>query len=329
LRFLSWLYAGLVRLAVCFYRSPLTRSHDLGRPVVSVGNITWGGVGKTPVVAWLVRYFLDKGVRPAVLARGYRPEGGAAAGNDETRMLEMFFPGVPVIAGRDRARSARAALAAGPVDVFILDDAFQQWRVKRDLDVVLIDAARPFGNGFLLPRGPLREPLTSLKRADIVLLTKTGAAGDGLEPLRRDLRRFNPGALLVETDHRPGGLTRLFDGRQEELSALEGSGVCLLSAIGDPASFERLVRQQGADVRSRFFFPDHHAFTGADIGAVVRACGERARTRVVTTAKDAVKLNELPRELFGGLEVLVLNLNIVFLKGREAFLARRDALLQP
>ena len=326
LRVLSAGYALAVRAWRAVYAYQLLPVRGLGKPVISVGNITWGGVGKTPFVEWLIKHFLEIGLRPAILTRGYMPrsEGEvSSAGSDEVLMLREKFPAVPVAPGRDRRSSAQRVLSQHPVDAFILDDGFQQLAIKKDLNIVVIDAANPFGNRFLLPRGPLREPLSSLRRADVFVLTKTDQAAGPLAPLEAQLQSWNRAAVLVETVHRPvsfsvlanraGGMT---------LADIQGCPVFLLSGIGDPGSFAKSVAGLGAVIRDREFFADHYCFSSRDVESIARRCREKNIRVIIMTAKDAVKWRADFDRSVSALPVLVLNIEIEVTKGKEALLAR-------
>src|SRR3989344_3685960 len=164
----SILYGVVVRALVLIYKFRLAPSCRLGKPVISIGNITLGGVGKTPLVECVVRFLKDKGLEPVVLIRGYGAD--KQVGSDEAKLLEESLPGIPVLVGANRVKNARDFLTRNAADVFVLDDGFQHWRLRRDLDIVAINATNPFGNRHLLPRGILREPLSALRRADIFVL---------------------------------------------------------------------------------------------------------------------------------------------------------------
>ncbi|HQO57350.1 MAG TPA: tetraacyldisaccharide 4'-kinase [Candidatus Omnitrophota bacterium] len=323
LRFLSMLYALVIRIWLAAYDRRFLPVKELGKPAVSVGNITWGGVGKTPFVEWLARYFLECKVRPAILTRGYMPSQGGRAlfsGSDEARMLQKKFPDMPVVAGRDRRKGAREILSQRAVDVFILDDGFQHRGVKRDLDIVLIDTTNPFGNRFLLPRGSLREPLSSLRRADVFVLTKTDQTPGVLDVLKDQLKTWNPSAIFVETIHQPVSFSASRSGMA--LADIKGHPVCLVSGIGDPGSFEKMVVGLGALVRDTKFFPDHHCFSAGDVEDILQSCQTQGIRVIIMTAKDAVKWPEDFECSSSGLKVLVLNMDIKITKGKEALLAR-------
>ncbi len=331
LRLASFLYVFFVRMILGAYAVKLLPVHDLEKPVLSVGNITWGGVGKTPFVEWLTEYFLSRNLKPAILTRGYMPQRrrwqGCPPESDEVLMLRRRFPQVPVVIGKDRVRGAKAVLRRTPVGMFILDDGFQQWGIRKKLDIVLIDATNPFGNGFLLPRGPLREPLSSLKRADIFVITKAHLERGRLDSLTKKLNRVNPQALVVESVHQPRSLVSLLSQRKMDFSLIAGQNVCLVSSIGDPASFERTVQQQGAVVKERFYFMDHECFLPSDLQRITEACQRQGIKQVIITAKDAPKLHPGEDPFFSDLQILILNMVIQITRGREAFVDRVNSVL--
>lgn len=298
------LHRAAVRVRNAAYDRGWLPSTRLVVPVISVGNLSTGGTGKTPLCAFVARELAARGWKPGFLSRGYR---AAADGlNEEAHLLERACPGVPHVQDPDRVRGGRALVQAG-VDAIVLDDGFQHRRLRRDLDLVLVDATRPWGlpraSGgpapvcALLPRGFMREPLASLARADAILLSRTEQVDLALlEELERAILRAAPGRPILRTRHR----TRcLVDerGLETDPGLLAGLDVDLVSAIGNPDAFEKSVRATGAIVREHRVFPDHHAYRASDLEGL----GGGAR-KLVTTAKDAVKLGRL-RASFMTLEI--------------------------
>jgi tetraacyldisaccharide 4'-kinase len=259
-------------------------------PVISVGNLTLGGTGKTPLVAWVCRRLLELGRQPAVVSRGYAARPGEQS--DEAAELEILLPGVPHLADRDRLAGAAAATAAG-ADVVVLDDGFQHRRLRRDLDVVAIDATDPFGCNHLFPRGLLREPLRGLARADAVVVTRA----DGLPPAERDRIRRQvaaarpglPPVVWLETEHRPAGL-RAASGQTTPLAALRGRPVAAFCGIGNPAAFRRTLVETGATIVGFQSFADHHPYGAADLASLAAWAEQTAAGLVVTTLKDLVRI---------------------------------------
>lgn len=324
------LFGVLAGLRGALYDRGWLPSESLPAPVVCVGNLTAGGTGKTPMVAWVVRELARRGLRPGVVSRGYGARTASGA-NDEHALLAAELPGVPHAADRDRVRAGRELLERG-CGAIVLDDGFQHRRLQRDLDLVLVDSTRPWGlppppNGgdsvcALLPRGLLREPVRALARAAAVILTRVDQADPrALAALRERLLATAPGIALATAEHRPRGLQRL--GRAERASAesLSGVRVELVSGIGNPDAFERSVRDLGAEVAAHRRFGDHHSYVAQDLAGL-----GRGGLRVVTTAKDAVKLAPLAER--AGLEGWVLEVEIAVRDGASVLAALLDSLPQ-
>lgn len=330
LRVLSWGYGRGVAARQAFYRARLLPIRRVGCPVVSVGNLTAGGTGKTPCAIFLARRLIGQGWRPAVLLRGYGRTGGsglvvasagwglltgAAEAGDEGSLLAESLPGVPIILGGDRARAAELALSRCGADLCILDDGYQHLRLHRDLDILLLDARSPFGNGALLPRGLLREPPGAIGRADLVILTRADQARDP-EGAEAAARRRNPRAPLLRAVHRPVSLVRLSDGAVLPPQALAGQTVAALSAVASPAAFEAALRDLGASVAAAFRFPDHHRYREAELAEAGREGRAAGAALLVTTAKDRAR-GGLPGAA-GGLPVVVLEVEFAVTHGLGA-----------
>ncbi|HIG12532.1 MAG TPA: tetraacyldisaccharide 4'-kinase [Planctomycetes bacterium] len=305
------------------YDHRLLPSVTLDAPVVSVGNLTVGGTGKTPMVVWLAQEFARRGRRVGLLSRGYGAWETGAGLNDEGRLLAELLPGVPHIQRPDRVAGGRELLLLG-VDLILLDDGFQHRRLKRDLDLVLIDAMRPFGlpdpddQGRpvcdVLPRGLLREDTGSLKRAQAVILTRSdGVSAERLSELEEQLEREAPGLPRSLARHRASGLRR--GSERLELAQLRGKAVVLVSGLGNPAAFEKSARDLGAEVRGVHTFADHHEYTESDVQPLLAEDSE-----LLVTAKDAVKLETL------GLPHLVLEVEFEITRGERVLAALLDAL---
>jgi tetraacyldisaccharide 4'-kinase len=297
-------YAAAVALRNRMYDRRLLAVRTLPRPVVSVGNLTAGGTGKTPVVRWLALKLREEGRRVAILSRGYRAAGGAGALGDEQVMLDRLLNGagaapgalpVTIRANPDRFAAAEAALRQSPeTEVFLLDDGFQHRRVARALDIVLINCTEPFGHGRVLPRGLLREPLAGLRRAAVVVLTHA----DRVDEARRErieeeiLRRRRPGVAIFRAVHVPVAF-RSGDGDVLPLGALRARRVFAFSGLASPEAFERDVRKLCGSYAGHQWFADHHTYTPQD-GARVQGAARAAGADVlVTTEKDWAKLVDL------------------------------------
>lgn len=265
----------------------IRRSVELGRPTVSVGNITTGGTGKTPMVLYLARQLQAMGGSPAVLTRGYH-------GGDEARQMQTELgPGVPVEVNPDRAAGARAVLARQPqTQVFILDDGFQHRQVTRDLDLVLIDATDPFGLGHLLPRGLLREPIGALRRADAVILTRIEqVTADEIASLDRRITDIT-GQPPVAYAAMAWSAVRHED-EQHSVDALKRLRVIGVCGIGNPSPFEGALRKASAEVVDVYRFADHHLYTAADRERLEQAAADARADALVMTEKDWVKWSAL------------------------------------
>lgn len=282
------------------YRAGILRSHPAPVPAISVGNLTVGGTGKTPFVRWLVTELSSRGATPGILHGGYA--------DDEPALHRRWFPDLAVVTGRDRVRGAEEAVAGG-ADVLVLDDAFQHRRIRRDLDVVLVAAERWTDRPRLLPRGPYREPLRALKRADVVVVTRRRAGPDEAAAVARTVRERTPVPVAVVHLAPAGWLT--MDGAPREGSP--GAGVAV-AAIGQPDAFFRQVEAQGVRLAARLAFRDHHEYGPDDLEGIREAAGGQA---VITTAKDAVKL----ATWLADADVWVLDQSVQFDEGREAVVA--------
>ena len=327
LRIPAFLFGRLSGLRGRMYDRGILPSARLDAPVVCVGNLSVGGTGKTPMVLHLAEALAARGRRPGILSRGYKAPSPDQP-NDEARLFGVLAPDVPHVADADRVRGGRRLLGQG-VDVVLLDDGFQHRRLARDLDLVLVDATRPWGlpatDGAepvqaVLPRGLLRESPRALRRADAIVLTRADQVDDAERArLEDELFAHAPGKPILWAVHRPAGL-RSLRGGEEVLSDLEGRTVDLISGIGNPDAFEASVRSMGAAVGRHERRPDHHAFRVEDFAPF-----QDSDHWIVTTAKDAVKLVDvLPEELTARVRVLAIQLAIT--RGAVVLEALLDAL---
>ena len=281
-------YGGLLRLRNTWYDS-LALPKWLDVPVISVGNLTVGGTGKTPMCGWLCRTLLDRGLKPAVLSRGYRASREGLA--DELVMLSRQFPQAVLVAHPDRYRAGLMATECYGAQAVILDDGFQHRRVGRDLDLLLIDTTRPFGFGHVLPRGLLREPARGLLRADCVVLTRCDQTEpQQVETLQAEIRRLHPQVPMVRAVHRPRGFTGL-DGKPMEVGS--GTRIGCFSGIARPDAFEQTLAAYGIRPADTQQWPDHHEYTAADADLIRRWVEQAKLDKLVTTEKDAVRLAAL------------------------------------
>lgn len=321
-------YGAAVRVRNAGYTLGLLPAHRLPCRVVCVGNLTVGGTGKTPTVIAVARRLREAGRTVCVLLRGYGRAGTAVEAvsdgrdilrdwrqaGDEAVLLAGSLPGVPVVVGGDRVEAGRLAVGRFGPHTILLDDGFQHRRLHRDVDVVLLDATDPFGGGRLLPLGCLREPVSALRRAHAILVTRTDQAGD-LGSLRRRLGECAPGIPVAWTIHQPCRVVDLCSGREGPPESLQGKRVLAVSGIANPDSFHRTLRQLGATPAKVLTFPDHHAFTREDrarMGSEARAAGAEY---ILTTEKDAVRLGaDLPADA----PTLALGIEVKIIEGGEA-----------
>lgn len=331
---LSGIYYLGLKIIQLLYKLRILRKARLKAKVISVGNLTVGGTGKTPAVERIAGLLQEKGRKTAILSRGY---GGkiqnskckiqnygsrvavvtdgkkillsAKEAGDEPYLLAQNLSGVPIVIGKDRIKSGNYCLANFDTETFILDDGFQYQSLERDLDVLLIDSLNPFGNGHLLPRGILREPLESLKRADLFILTRTDQAGN-LAGLKDRVRKINSFAPILESIHAPCYLEDLKSKRRLDLEFVENKEVLALSSIAHPESFEKTLKNLKAIIMKRLRYSDHYLYTKEDLEEITskaRGC------LIVTTQKDGVRLEPLLENE----SVLALRIKLKITKGQE------------
>lgn len=343
---LAALYGGAIRVRSLLYSSGAFGSHRLPFPCISVGNLTLGGTGKTPLVHWMARLLQSNGFQVSILSRGYRgnhekpgilvSDGerilcSARDCGDEPYWLAGRLQGVRVAVCRDRLRAARLAEDEGrsklqtpnsktPTTIYLLDDGFQHRRLHRDLDIVVLDSTDPFGGGRLLPAGHLREPASALERADWAVLSRSHAARE-IGDLAKRLREEFPRLRVFRAGHRTSGFVRLSDQREFPPKALEGRRAAVLSAIGRPDIFSGDLEKAGLIVAQETFFRDHHWYTPRELQRVGAAVSEKKADLIVTTEKDAVRLAgmQLPTD-----EVYAMRIELVW-DDPPAF---REALLE-
>ena len=288
LRVASWVYGCGVWLRNRLYDWGWKRIEAASVSVISVGNLTVGGTGKTPCVEYVARFLSDRGHRVAILSRGYGAGDGIA---DEALVLEENLPDVPHLLGADRAELARTAIEELESDVLVLDDGFQHRRLARALDLVLIDATQPWGYGHLLPRGLLRESPRELKRAHAVILTRCDLVEESqLAAIRNRVARVAPKLPVLETEHRPLAW-RDANGREMPVENMQGVAAGAFCGIGNAGAFFETLHRVGVSIRERREYADHHRYTRADVDDLERwAEGLPADAVLLTTQKDLVKL---------------------------------------
>lgn len=348
-RWILWCFSGLFRFAVWVkmvrFRRGWTKQHYLGTHVISIGNITVGGTGKTPVVELIARTLSQRKLKPAILSRGYKSKklpdaqewlsrkngeliaaenmpkvvsnGGKPLldvqyAGDEPWMLAKNLPGVCVVVDKNRVKGGRFAVAELEADILILDDGLQNLPLAHSTDIVLVDQNAPFGTGQMLPRGTLREPARNLCRADYILITKCD--GSSNTALIKKIRRFNKNAEIIECTHGPQYLENVFSGERMELDELDDKYVAAISGIAVPESFEKILRKLGASVEFHRVFSDHHSFNQKEIDRFMTRCVQRDIEYIITTEKDAVRFMK-PTEL--DVPIYFLRIEVDILEGTD------------
>jgi tetraacyldisaccharide 4'-kinase len=299
---MSLVYALIQGMRTGLYRTGIVGLRKLPRPVISIGNIAAGGTGKTPLTAYIARLLMAQGLKAAVLSRGY---GGTLEGQtaivsngqgillspdqcgDEPFLLAKSVPGLAVVIGSDRHAAGQLALQAFSPDIFLLDDGFQHLRLHRDLNILLLDCTRPFGNGWTLPAGLLREPKRAVERADLIILTRCSEGGMAISPV--------PDKPCCRARHDLGDLLPLTGGGPLPFEALRGKKVVAFSGIAEPQAFVDGLRRQGLQVIAALSFPDHVVYSDARIAEIEDLLRTSAADYAITTEKDGVKLGRLPQ----------------------------------
>ena len=323
---LSLLYRVGVQIRFFLYDHGILKKERLSCTVISVGNITVGGTGKTPVVQYLARFLTGRGRKPVILSRGYKgkvrgkvqvlsgsagPLPGCEEAGDEPFLLAKKLKTVAVVVGKDRVYAGRHALRMFSPDTLLLDDGFQHLKMERDIDIVIIDVQNGFGNGSLLPRGTLREPLKSLARADLILLNK-GSAPDDYCKLEQEVRRWNGTAPVFYSSYRAESVWCLKTGEKYPPEFLQGKKLMALSGIANPGYFRLLLTRLGAEVISHLPFPDHHSYTAQDLPCIMQK--SQGSDLIITTEKDGVKLKQ---KVFENLPLFMLEVSLEVSREKE------------
>src|SRR5437762_3422408 len=343
---LSFIYERIVQLRLYFYRKRILRERALGCLVISIGNLTVGGTGKTPIVEKFARALQTGGRRVAILSRGYksvpRPSKrswvdrlqkqvidpprvvsdgkslllDSLTAGDEPYMLAHNLKDVIVLVDKDRVKSGLFAIDKWKVDTLLLDDGLQYLHLKHRLDMVLVDRQAPFGNEFLLPRGTLREPPRNLRRASYIFITKN--TGQPNDTLIARIRRYNRTAEIIECAHRPLYLQNIYTGERLSLDRLHGLFVGSICAIAAPESFEGALKNLGAQVDLSLRYIDHHYYTESELRSFINRCIRHDLALIITTEKDAVRMPRLP-EADVKVPIYFMRVEIGILSGHETW----------
>jgi len=344
LQLLSYLFSGIAQLRFWLYRHRILHDQPLGCLVVVVGNLTVGGTGKTPVVEKFARALQERGRKVAILSRGYKSKAppvwkkwwwalthaaeppprivsdgkqvllDSEQAGDEPYMLARNLPGVIVLVDKNRVKSGAYAIRKFGCDTLVLDDGFQYLPLKGQLNLLLVDKTNPFGNGHLLPRGILREPIKHLRRASYVFLTKSNGERDA--ELEATIQKYNPGVDVIECAHQPQYLQRFGLMERQPLSFLKGRRVLAFCGIATPESFEKFLRDLGAVIVARERFLDHYRYAEEDFVELTALAKKEGAECLVTTEKDAVRI---PHDRTWDLPLYYLRLEIEILRGASDF----------
>src|SRR6266513_172838 len=341
---LSFVYDRLVQLRLYFYRKRVFRERALVCLVISIGNLTVGGTGKTPIVEKFARALRAGGRRVAILSRGYKsvprrsknkswnpfakknPEPPRIVSDGKTLLLDSLTAGdepymlannlkdVIVLVDKDRVKSGLYAIREMQADTLLLDDGLQYLHLKHRLDIVLVDRQAPFGNEYLLPRGTLREPPRNLRRESYIFITKS--TGEPNDDLIKRIRRYNRTAEIIECAHQPLHLQNVFTGEQLPLESLRDTYIGSICGIAAPESFEEGLQKLGARLELSKRFTDYHRYTEAELNSFITRCVRRDLEMIVTTEKDAVRL---PRLMKTDVPIYFLRVEIQILSGHESW----------
>jgi len=345
LRMLSMIFTVLVQLRLFLFKHGLFRPHTLGCQVISIGNLTVGGTGKTPIVEIFARTLQKSGRKVAILSRGYKKDEApflerlvnkltfrnrtvpprvvsdgqrllldSSLSGDEPYMLASNLKDVVVVVDKDRVKAGAWAINKFGCDTLILDDGFQYLNLKHRLDIVLVDRTNPFGNWKMLPRGILREPVRNIKRAGFIFITKSN--GDGAGELKQTLRKYNATAEIVECRHNPKYLKNVYTGEERPLDFLHGKDVAAIAGIAQHKGFEEVLIKLGAKVLYHKRYADHHRYSQQEILESINRGIQRGAEILVTTEKDAVRFPYVERR---DLPVYYLRVEIEMLSGAEKF----------
>jgi len=310
----------------------LTKSKKLYKPVISIGNITWGGSGKTPMTIEVAKYILSFGKNPVILSRGYKRKNNKVKNvivRDNNKILVNVLDSgdepymmanqvnCPIIIGANRYESAQIAKDYNP-DFFILDDGFQHWKLQRDLDIVCVNSLNPFGNSMIIPSGILREKKSALKRAKLVVLTNCNLSNkENIENIKKEIFEIT-GQNPIETSCKNYEIVSMSDdSKVEDLKTFQGqNSFAVVSAIGSPDNFINTVKNLGLQIKDKFIFSDHHKYTNQEIVNIVSKLKDNEK--IIVTAKDAVKIKEVIEQKLKE-KIYILNISIYFENGKDIF----------
>ncbi|NOY85197.1 MAG: tetraacyldisaccharide 4'-kinase [Nitrospirae bacterium] len=331
LKLLSWVYAFVMRLRLWLYQKEWLAQKRVPCHVVSIGNITTGGTGKTPMTLYLAEEWQKRGYKVGIVSRGYRRKNkvplvlvtdgtqifaSPSDVGDEPYLMAQRLSGVPIVVCADRFEGCQALIHRFAVEVILLDDAFQHLKMYRDQNILIIDATKPFGNGHLLPRGPLREPLSAIKRSDLLIFSRV----ENETAMHAMMQRITPyQSQILQSCFETIGIIDLKTDDFFAPEVLKGKSVLPFCGIGNPDAFLAQLRRLGANLASAHIFEDHHDYKKSDLEKIINSVNENNNIWIVTTEKDAVKIKPLMTETT---KIYALRIGPVFKKGSENILER-------
>lgn len=335
---LKWFYGTIIRLRNFCYDSRLFKQAKLPCTVISIGNIVVGGTGKTPAVASIAKLLQETGFRVAILLRGYGRKSSEkisivsdgekclctrVESGDEAYLLAQQLNGIPIIVGKNRFDTGEIAYDQFNCDIILLDDGYQHRKLARDIDIITIDATQPYGTGSLLPVGTLREPISSLKRTDIILLTRVDVSNTPIDDLRNEINQRVLNTPILESIHQPTSLydlgnhnTAANNTHTIQLKDLGGKRILAVCGIGNPDAFKNTLQTFNPEFIELLAFPDHHNYTDSDIENIIQQSKYVNAEWVVTTQKDEDKLSSLSQHI----PVFVLAIELIITNGKEVLL---------
>ncbi|MDE0481969.1 MAG: tetraacyldisaccharide 4'-kinase [Candidatus Poribacteria bacterium] len=331
---LSWLYGAVIWIRNYCFTSRIFKQKRLPCTVISVGNIVAGGTGKTPAVAAIAKQLQNQGFQVAILLRGYKRRSSEEItvvsdgenrlcsreeSGDEADMLARQLSDIPIIVGKQRYLTGKAALDRFKSDVIILDDGFQHRQLARDVDILIIDTTQPYGTGALLPIGTLREPVSALQRADIIILTRTDAVDINIVDLKAELNQLAPNTPILESVHQPASLYWLNQTDEHSIMPIEnltGKRLLAVCGIGNPDAFVATLEKYNPEAVGLLAFPDHHVYTESDLQQIQHQMQQHEAEWVITTQKDEQKFTSL----FTELPLVVLAIELVITDGEDVLM---------
>ena len=321
---LAVIYGFILRLRLFCYDNGLLPVYKSRLKVISVGNITVGGTGKTPLVAMIAEFLISKKQSVSIISRGYKTINLEPDFADEPMMLKKHLPNANVIIDKDRKQAIINLEKRSNSDIVILDDAFQNCAIDKVLDIVCISCLNPFGNDYIIPRGIMRLPFAYLKRADIFVLTHCSADLDILNIIEV-LKQYNPKALICKTKHVSEYFYDLYSNKQENEDFIKNKKVAIVCGISQPENFKQMIVSLNAEIGLKFYFPDHHSFDQEQVKTIIKQCEINKISFIITTAKDEPRLKKvLEQDVFSklALRILVLKIKINLEENEEGFTNR-------